>query len=163
MTIEVEVTGGEIPTAASTEAAAAVALAEVAVVAIEATAERVDELAQARAALGARDQELLDMRASFETRFLELEARIADANFVAVSAAEAAEVALEGAIEIADEVEEVEEEIIDELDEEETEAELIAGEEVVSVVPLIEAENPPVLHEEAQQIAAKKKRGFIRI
>lgn len=160
MTIEVEVTEGETPAAASIEAAAAAALAEVAVAAIETTAERVDELAQARAALAARDQELLDLRASIDTRFLELEARIADANFVANSAAEAAEVAIEGAIEI---VEEVEDEIIDELDEEETEAELIAGEEVVAVVPLIEAENPPVLHEEAQQTAAKKKRGFIRI
>lgn len=153
MTIEIIEAEGETPAVANTEAAAAVALAEVAVVAIEATAERVDELAQARAALAARDQELLDLRASIDIRFAELEQRVADAQFTAAAAVEAVVEEIEE--------EEIEEEIEDAIENEDV-AVVLAGEEVVAVAPLIEAENPPVLHEEAQT-AAKKKRGFIRI
>lgn len=159
MSTEVIVTGEDTPieeAAVTVEAAAAVALAEVAVAAIETTAERVDELAQARAALAARDQELFDLRASIDSRFAELEARVAAAQFTA-------EVAVVAAEEIADEVEEeIEDELEEEIEDDEIPA-VLDGETVVEVVPLIEAENPPVLHEEAQQIAAKKKRGFIRI
>lgn len=161
MTIEIIEAEGETPAVATTEAAAAVALAEVAVVAIEATAERVDELAQARAALAARDQELLDLRASIDIRFAELEQRVADAQFTAAAAVEAV---VEEIDEEEIEEEEIEEEIEDAIENEnEDVAVVLAGEEVVAVAPLIEAENPPVLHQEALTTAAKKKRGFIRI
>lgn len=163
MTTEIEVNESEATPAASTEAAAATALAEVAVAAIEESASRVDELAQTRAELTRAYEALASLRVEIDERFSSLEARVADANFVALTAVETAEAIAEEVEEVADEIEDEIEDELEEIEDDETTV-IIAGEEVADVTAA-EAVEAPVIRSDVLDTTtpAGKKSRWVRI